>query len=139
MDRAGCLFGLRANGSPVTIKVTRYEIDPEIGYDRSVTSDANCHPRTVLTTSGGIGRFTGFVDPDNTGSALVLASNSGVALTAVEFLLDTSQTPGSRDGYDVGAAVLIPGPLTGETRPGGMQEQQFEIHSQAGMVYANDL
>lgn len=141
MDRAGCLFGLRVNGAPVTIKITSYEVDPETlaGVNRDVTTDASCLARSVPTTSGGILRARGYVDPLNAGSALVLASNTSVALTAVKFLLDVSETGGSRHGYNVGDCLLVPGPIVGESRPGGMQEQSFEIHSQAGMVYATNL
>lgn len=141
MDRAGCLFGIRVNGTPVTIKVTDYTIDPETlgGVNRDVTTDAGGFARSVVTTSGGILRGRGYVDPLNAGSALLLASNTSAALTGTVFLLDTSELTGARHGYNVGTALLVPGDLTGRSGPGGMQEQNFEIHSQAGMAYATNL
>lgn len=138
-DRAGCLIGIRLNAGPVIFKVTRFEFDPEVGVDRSTTSDAGCHPRSVRTGDGGILRLTGFVDPLNAGSALVLATPGGAALTACKFLIDTSELTGARHGYDLGVCELIPGPVSGETRPGGMSEQTIEIHSQGGTAYSSTL
>jgi hypothetical protein len=136
-DRPGCLIGIRVNSGPVSIKVTRYEFDTEIKENRTVTSDANCFPRTVIASSGGILRFTGFIDPTNAGSALLLAGASD--LTLVKLLLDVSETAGSRHGYDLGNCKLIPRRITGNTDDAGMQEIEGEIHTQAGASYSSSL
>lgn len=136
-DRPACLVGIRVNAGPVTIKVTRYEFDTEIKFNRSVTSDANCFPRTVIASSGGIMRGTGYVDPADAGSALILAGSSN--LTSVKLYIDASEASGSRKGYDMGSCKLVPLRMTGQTDEAGMHEFEFEIHTQAGATYSSTL
>lgn len=142
-DRAGSLMGFRVNGGPVTIKVTRNELDPEQKHNRSVTTDASQAPRTIITQGGGILKLTGYVDPSDAGMALALAAigapGSAQDLTAVKYLIDISESAGSRHGFTLGTSKLIIMNLTGQTDEGGMQEANIEVHSQAGMTYASNL
>lgn len=142
-DRSGSVMGFRANAGPLSIKVTRSEMDPEIKVNRSVTTDALLNPRSVLTQNGGILKLTGYVDPSNAASAFLLASigPTGTAqdLTSCIYLIDLAEVTGSRHGYTFGSCKLVVLGLTGQTDEAGMQEINFEIHSQAGVAYSSTL
>lgn len=143
-DRAGSLMGFRVNGGPITIKVTSNDVDPEQKHNRSVRTDSGQAPRTIITQGGGILKLRGFVDPADAGMALALASvgapgTTGQDLTAVKYLIDISESAGSRKGYTMANAKLLIAGITGQTDEGGMQEANLEIHSQDGMVYATNL
>ncbi len=142
-DKAGCLFGLLVNGAPVEIKVNPdFEFDPEIKENRAIVSGATtrCTPRTVTTSYGGIIRTTGFLDPANSGCALILAASVGGSdLTGVKYVIDMSASAGSRSGFNCGDCKLIPRRFTGVTDEGGMQKWEIEIHTQAGHTYATNL
>lgn len=143
-DKAGSVVGIRVNGGPLTIKVTEYQLDPEIKFNRSVTTSASQHPRTVPTQCGGIMRGTGYVDPSDTGCAYLLAAASSAIttnldLTTVKFYIDETESGGARKGWDMGTCKLIIMPIQGQTDEGGMTRITFEIHSQAGMTYSTTL
>lgn len=142
-DRAGCLFGLLVNAGPVAIKVSPdFEFDPEIKENRAIVSGATtmCTPRTVTTSYGGIIRCTGYLDPSDSGCALILAAGPGGAnLTAVKYVIDISAAGGSRSGFSCGDCKLIPRRFTGTTEEGGMQKWEIEIHTQAGHSYSTTL
>ena len=143
-DRAGSLMGIRGNAGPLNIKVTRWEFDVERKLNRSVTTDANQFPRSILTQGGGIGKGTGYLDPSDTASAYLLAAAAGAPgtgqdLTVVKYLMDVSETAASRHGMDMGTCKLVITNITGQTDEGGMQEINFEIHTQAGTSYSSSL
>lgn len=144
-DRAGSLIGIRINGGPLTIKVTRASFDPENKHNRSVTTDASQAPRTIVTQGGGILRGTGYIDPSDTGSAFLLAAvglpgGSNQTLTNIKYLIDTSEAGGSRHGYSASAGTLIIQAIDGQSDEAGMQEISFECHSTTpGFAYASNL
>lgn len=143
-DRAGAVVGIRVNSGPVTIKVTDYEIDTEIKVNRSVTTDASQHPRSVPCSIGGVLKGTGFVDPSDSGIALILAAASATLstnldLTSVKFYIDGTESSGSRKGWDMGTCKLIVHTFPGQTNEDGMTRVNFEIHSQSGMTYSTTL
>jgi len=143
-DRAGSLIGFRVNAGPVKIKVTDYEYETEKKFNRAVISDMNQNPRTVFTSIGGILKGTGFVDPSDSGMALILAASSNTIgtqddLTSVEFLIDVSETAASRHGWAMGNCKLMVETFPGQTDEGGMTRCNFQIHSQAGSTYSSTL
>lgn len=138
--KAGCLFGLLVNAGPVEIKMTRFDFDPEIKFNRAVVSGGTCKPRTVTTTYGGIIQGTCFLDPAEAGHALIIAASTGGAdLTAVKYVFDMNFAPGARTGYDCGACKLIPLRMTGVTDEGGMQEMEVAIHTQNGHTLSTTI
>lgn len=143
-DRAGSLIGLRLNSGPLLIKGTRFSFNPENKHNRSVTTDAAQAGRTIITQGGGIVSGTGYVDPADTGCAYLLAATGAPGtqhdVTAIKYIIDTSETAGSRKGYTASAGKLIIGELTGQTDEGGMQEVTFEVHSTTpGFAYSSAL
>lgn len=143
-DRAGSLIGIRANAGPLLIKVTRAAFDPEIKFNRAVTTDASQAARTIVTQYGGILKCTGYVDPSNTANAFLLGSvgapaNANQALTSVEYLIDVSETAASRHGFSCGSCTLVVSGVSGQSDEAGMQEIEFEIHTNSGSAYASNL
>ena len=158
-DRAASASSLRTNTGPVlNIKVTHYELDPEIRMRRSITSDnfptgGMCLPVTVIEATGGIIRCVGFVDPTDAFVLLLLASigkpvlSSDFDYASVQLVLDVkTESAASRYGYTFGATSgsysitkIIPMGLTGRTDDAGMIEASFEIHSQRGITWATNL
>jgi len=143
-DRAGTLAAIRLNGGPLQIKVTRYSIDFENKYNRSVPTDSGQAPRSIITQGGGIIKGTGYVDPADSGSAYLLAA-TGVPgtqhdVTAIKLIIDISESGGSRKGWSASAGKLIIGEFTGQTDEGGMSEVNFEVHTTTpGLAYATNL
>jgi len=135
-DRPASAASIRANTGPaLKLKVTRWDVDFEIRYRRSVTSDFDCIPLTVFESAGGLIRGTGYVDPADTLVALILSSVSGAVVasnfdyTNVEIVLDVNtDAGGSRKGYVFGDCKIFPLGLTGVTDDAGMIEVNFEIH-----------
>jgi hypothetical protein len=142
-DRAGTLVGIRVNAGPLNLKVTRFDLDFETKHNRSVTTDGGQAPRTIITQGGGIIKGTGYVDPSDTGSAFLLAAIGAPGtqqdLTACKYLIDISETGGSRHGYNIGTAKLVVTGITGQTDEGGMQEINFEVHASAAITYSSTL
>lgn len=142
-DLAGCVGSVRATSSAVekVLLYTRSELDTEARYNRTTTSDAGCHPRSVGTTVGGMIRGTGFVNPSTIGGLFVLA-NAGqapISMTATKYYVDSTPTSGQRLGYDCGTSLLFIIRFTGETNEAGMQEVEWELHSQAGITWSTSL
>lgn len=143
-DRAGSLAAIRLNSGPLSVKVTRYSFDPENKYNRSVTTDASQAGRTIVTQGGGILKCTGYVDPADSASAFLLAATGAPGtqhdVTSVKYIIDISESGGSRKGYSCSAGKLIVTEITGQTDEGGMQEINFEVHSTTpGFAYATNL
>lgn len=143
-DRAGSLVAIRINAGPLSVKITRHSFDPENKYNRSVTTDAGQAGRTIITQGGGILKLTGYVDPADTACAFLLAAaaipGSSQDVTAIKYLIDLSESAGSRRGYAASAGKLIVAEVTGQTDEGGMQEINFEIHSTTpGFAYSTAL
>mgnify|MGYP003544963973 FL=1 len=142
--RAGSLTGIRLNGGPLSVKVTRHDFDPENKHNRSVTTDASQAGRTIVTQGGGILRCTGYVDPADTASAYLLAATGAPGtqhdVTAIKYIIDMSESAGSRKGYAASAGKLIINNISGQTDEGGMQEITFEVHSTTpGFAYSTAL
>lgn len=143
-DRAGSLIGVRANGTPLLIKCNDAHFISEKKFNRAVTTDAGQAERTIVCSYGGILKCKGFVDPANTANAWLLGSiaapnNANEALTTVKYLIDISETAASRHGFDCASCTLIVNDVGGPPGDGGMQEIDFEIHSNAGCTYSSAL
>lgn len=143
-DRAGSLAAFRLNGGPLLVKVTNHSFDPENKYNRSVVTDGGQAARTIVTQGGGVLRCTGYVDPSDSASAFLLAATGvpGVQhdVTAIKYLIDLSESAGSRHGYTASAGKLIVNDINGQTDEGGMQQINFEVHSTTpGFSYSSAL
>lgn len=124
-----------SGGAAYTIKVIQWNLDTEIRYSRSETSDYDCVLLSVFETAGGIIRATGYVDPADAVTALILASFAGVVgaadfdFASGKLILDkVADSAGSRRGYTLGDCKLFPMNIGGMTDEAGMIEMQFEIH-----------
>lgn len=137
MDLAGCLISVRF-GTGVKIKVVSGEFDPEDKYNRSVTSDANCKPRSIRTSRGGVARIRGYFDPSSAGvvalfdgatatNGKILFDGTGAATAGIVFTDGPSSEPGT-------AAFNFA--WTAETEENGMQIFTVELHSQYGTTRA---
>lgn len=142
-DRAANAASIRVNVSSTQykIKVTRWNLDTELRYRRSITSDFDCVPLSVFETCGGIIRGVGFVDPTNTITALILQMITGSVVagnfdfTAGQLVLDVmSESAGNRIGFSIGNCKLFLFGLGGVTDDAGMIEMQFEVHPKGKTV-----
>lgn len=161
-DRPASAVSLRSGVSPTAllIKVSQFELDLEIKYRRSVTTDnaptgGSLVPITVFEWAGGLLRGTGFIDPADTITAQILSSagitiggtpgvlSSSFDLQNFRFILDVTESSGSMKGYSFGTAFgdakIFPTLLTGKADDGGMIEINFELHSQKGIQWRTDL
>lgn len=153
MDTAGCLFGLSYFPDPsepyeppggydlVILKVTRYRLDSEVHYNRSVTSDHGCYPHTEKDWWGGLFSGLAYVDLANTSSFKIISElgNGGFILYEATFIVDVDDLPGFRYGWQCRYAELIINGYLGESAPGRMQQVEFEIHSESPLVWYDDL
>lgn len=142
-DRAASAASLRVTRSATEykIKVTDWGLDPEIRYRRSVTSDFDCIPLTVWESAGGLIHGTGYVDPADAFTAIILEAFTGSVVSADfdftvgQLVLDVvSDAAGSRKGFSLANVKLFPMNFTGRTDDGGMIEMIFEIHPQGQTV-----
>jgi hypothetical protein len=141
-DRAANVASIGITSTnPYKIKVIQWNLDTEIVYRRSQTSDFDCINLTVFESAGGLIRGTGYVDPADALTAIILASFVGSVgpadfdFTNGQLVLDAvSDAAGSRFGYTIGDCKLFPMSIGGQTDEAGMIEMHFEIHPKGRTV-----
>lgn len=150
MDRAGCLFGISAYDAyaagdyagPYTltvIKVTKYRFDNELARYRSLTSDHDCSPVTERGNYGGVLIATGYIDTIEGTFYEILSRPGGYPLYDATLIIDVAEPEGARKGWFTKYAELLPGPLSGGSSAGVMEEMEFEIHSGSQFIWSETL